>query len=1350
MQKSLLHITLLLLVKLFAASATGQEPVFTNITVGNGLSSHHVNAITQDKYGFMWIGTANGLNLYDGEAFTHFYYQPENINSLPGNEVSHLLINGDSLWVATTKGLCLVNVVNRNVVRINTGTNTIVRVIYKERNTNILWVGTNSGLIRLNIEKLDYTEYNTRNSNLQHDIIRALYRDHDQNLWVGTFDKLHKLPKNSSVFEVFNLKEKNFSDIKNNLILSIQPLSATNNQTLWIGTQTGLAIFSRKTNEFKLITEENSELTNASVKTILIAGNHKHWLGTDFGLAETNDSGHILNMYYHDPFNKTSLSNSTVWSSFYDNAGNLWFGTNNGISIYKKKVERFSFLPVFYEYSAKKVGCEINKIVESKDGGLWFSTQAGIMKTNSLSNGNNQFTTFKPEWNSNIYRFTKTIHFDELGRLWVGTNGGIYIWDSHTNKLTNFSASFQSQSGLKSNYIKEFIEIPGKLFLVNTASGLHRLTGDFKNLQNIRFDFITDLSKSKVVYGDGFFWFASSTNLFRLNPENLKIEEVHLKKSAAYTSFPSVCYAHDHKIWFGIQNGLLRYDILTGKDTVFINKNLDKSQIINLIEDNSGNIWGSTNSSLLKFSPSSKEIELFPVENELPITRFEQNSSMKGSDGSVYIGGQDGVVRFLPEKVVKSNYLPPVMITSLSVQNQAIEPGVNYQGNVILDKPVSFSSSVVLDYEQRLFSLNFSTLEFGNRQGLRYAYLLEGIDSDWNFVSGQKGSATYSRIPAGMYIFRVKGTNSDGVWSTIETTLQIKIRPPFWARPVFIFIYVVLVIGLAGAIVYYYFNKLKWQNDLRIIRIEKDHAEELSKTKMQFFTNIFHEFRTPLSLIIGPLEKLARNESLDTSAKNMVELIGKNALRIIRLNDQLLDFRLLENKKTHLKISEFEFVGFARNIFMLFTDKASRKKIDYRFEPETDQIEVKMDAEKIETILFNLLSNAFKFTNTQGIIEVKTGLCSREIQHKPTNCLYFIVRDEGIGISEKDQARIFERYYQSDDALKMERGSGIGLTLVDEYVKMHSGEISVKSEIGKGSEFRIFLPLDQSVYESAEINPNQENSQPVAVTSNSSESAKIDSNTILISGKPLILLVEDDHELSGFIAQCLRGKYNILTAFDGNEGLRKAEKQIPDLVITDIVLPGLDGIALTRKLKKNARTAHIPVIILSAQSDKQNQLEGLQKGADAFMSKPFEMEHLEARIANFITHRKQLVNYLKIDKATNPKIKETVSVDEKMFQKIVSGIERNLSDPDLSIEKLAKETGFSQSIIYRKIKNMTGLTTNELIRKVRLQHAEQLLKTKKFSVSEVMDQVGFSNHSYFSKCFRKLYQMSPKEYMDNV
>jgi signal transduction histidine kinase/CheY-like chemotaxis protein len=823
------------------------------------------------------------------------------------------------------------------------------------------------------------------------------------------------------------------------------------------------------------------------------------------------------------------------------------------------------------------------------------------------------------------------------------------------------------------------------------------------------------------------------------------VEQIIFKSSAKTADFTSLCYSHDRKIWLGSADGLFCYNLSDYSETLFSDKSIEKDRIINLIEDSKGNIWGSTNSSILKFTPASEEFEFYPVGNELPLSHFESNSCMIGSDGSLYFTDLDGFVRFLPENVVKSNYQSPIRITTLSVQNQLIEPGVEYQGKILLHKPIAFSNSLTLEYENRSFALGFSTLQFGNREGIRYAYKLEGIDPDWNYSSESKELAIYTRVPSGNYLFRVKGTNADGVWNAMETTLQIKIRPPFWAGPIFIVIYLVLIVGLTFAIFYYYSNKLKWQNELRIIRLEKDHSEEMNHAKMQFFTNIFHEFRTPLSLIVGPLEKLARNTSLDNAAKTLVNLTSNNAQRLIRLNNQLLDFRQLENKKVNLKISGFDFIEFARTIYLLFTDKASRKEIAYSFETDTELLMVTMDAEKVETILFNLLSNAFKFTNKGGSVSLSVTQCSRELEQKTTDCLCLVVRDTGIGIAEEDQKRIFERYFQSDESLRMERGSGIGLTLVEEYVNMHSGEITLKSEPAKGTEFRIFLPLKHAREISTPIRDYELKPDLPSVPFMNGASQ----NPVILPGKPLVLLVEDDKDLLDFMVLSLKGKYNILTA-NGEDALRKIEKNIPDLIVTDILMPGMDGLTMIKKLKKNQRTAHIPVIILSAQAENADQLEGLKSGADAYMIKPFEIEHLEARIGNFIFHGQQLTKHLKTDKSITPGMKETLSGDEKLLRKIISAIGKNLSDPELSVEKLCKEIGLSPSVISRKVKNLTGLKTIELIRKIKLQQAEQLLKTKKFTVAEVMDQVGFSNHSYFSKCFRKLYRMSPREYMDKL
>ncbi len=1335
---------------MFSHPGFGQEISFKNITLGNGLTGHLVNSITQDKYGFIWIGTNNGLDLYDGNNFTPYFYQPDQINSLPGNDITNLCISGDTLWIGTSKGLCFIDVVHRIIKRIDIGDNSNIRVLYKKANQRILWIGTNSGLVRLNLDNLKYSEYNTLNSNLQSDIVRAIYLDTERNLWVGTFDKLHKLPENSSVFQVFNLRGNFRPQIKNNLVLSIQPFSETNDQELLIGTQTGLVLFNRTSSQMTILTEDNSGLHNSTIKTLLVTDQNERWLGTDFGLAEMNSAGHIIDVFHHEPFNRQSLVNSTVWSSFSDQAGNLWFGTNNGISILTNSLKRFKYSPIYYEYNDKKTGYELREIKEASDHGLWFATQFGVLKSDPQTGGKKKSGFTIPEWNQKIIKNAKTIYFDHLGRLWIGTIGGIFVWNPENNRLINFSANFQLKIGLRSNYISQFIEIPGKQFLVNTFTGLQSLTGDFTNLNNVRFDFITDLTISRIKAGYGYFWFTNGNLLYRINQENLKVEQVNFKSTNQKGVFTAICYSRDQKIWLGSAEGLICYNLKDGTDTLFNDKSIEKDQIINLIEDNNGNIWGSTYTSILKFSPASSEFELYPVGNEFPLSHFEPNSCIKASDGTLYFVDLDGFLSFLPENVLKSNYSPPIRITNLLVQNQSIEPGVEYQGKVILEKPVSFSNSITLDYENRSFTLGFSSLQFGNREGIRYAYKLDGVDPDWNYSTDQKVLANYTLVPSGKYLFRVKGTNADGVWNTNETTLQVYIKPPFWASLIFIIIYLVLLVTLAFAIFYYYSDKLKWQNQLRIINIEKDHSEALNQTKMQFFTNIFHEFRTPLSLIVGPVNKLAQNASLDSVAMDLVSLISKNAQRLIRLNNQLLDFRQLENKKVSLKISEFDIVEFARNTYLLFTDKASRKNITYSFECDPENQIVKLDAEKVETILFNLLSNAFKFTKHGGSVKLSLRLCTKEINQNLTEFICLIIQDTGIGIDEKDQKKIFERFYQSDDSIRMERGSGIGLTLVDEYVKMHAGEISLTSKPGIGSEFRIILPIEQAGFEILAVDQLDLDTELNTGSVLNASLYGASKETFHMPGKPYLLIVEDDKELLDFITLSLEGKYNILTAINGQEGIRKAKKNIPDLIVSDVLLPGIDGITMIRKLKKNQRTAHIPVIILSAQSENKSQLEGFKSGADAYMIKPFNIEHLEARIENFISHGQQLEKHLKTDKTIGSKLKEILSGDEKLLQKIIAVIGKNLSEPDLTVDKLSKETGFSPSIIYRKVKNVTGMTTSELIRKVRLQQAEQLLKTKKFTVAEVMDHVGFTNHSYFSKCFRKLYRMSPTEYMENT
>lgn len=669
-------------------------------------------------------------------------------------------------------------------------------------------------------------------------------------------------------------------------------------------------------------------------------------------------------------------------------------------------------------------------------------------------------------------------------------------------------------------------------------------------------------------------------------------------------------------------------------------------------------------------------------------------------------------------------------LTNLSVSNQTIRPNNEYEGKVILQKDIAFTQDLTLEYSQRSFSLEFSSLHFGERSGIRYAYKLEGEDLSWHYLNEEKGVATYSNLNPGTYTFKYKGTNIDGVWNDTPASLSIKIRPPFWARPLLIVIYFILFFSIIVTFLFYYSSRIKMRNELKIIKLEKEHNEQLGKARQQFFTNIAHEFRTPLSLIIGPLEKLHKFDHENSKFKAYLKLIENNARRLLWLNNQLLDFRQIENQSVKLKLSQFDFIPFVQSIFELFKDKAEKKDITYIFETTIDKLEVTMDLRKVETVIFNLLSNAFKFTPDKGRIEVRVGTYE-------SDKLYLIVKDSGIGIKEEDQGLIFDRFYQAKEAIKMELGSGIGLTLVNEYVKIHQGQTLLKSQPGKGSEFKIVLPIEilSKHGDTTSFDQEFDNLLLKATTSNTNPPQNNPIEPLL--GKPLILLIDDDNETTNFIRLNLQGKYNLQVANDGKEAIQKLSSHVPNLVITDLIMPGMNGLEFAKKFKSNPKFSHIPLIFLTGQTSKDKQLEAIKNGADAYIIKPFEPEILEARIATILKGKEQLIEYLKINNVSQPQKIDIPSQDEKILEKLVSCIEQHISDPDLDIQKLCKATGFSHSILYRKIKGLTGQTANEFIRTVRLRRAEQLLKTKKFTVAEVMDAVGFSNHSYFSEMLQK-------------
>jgi len=1334
MNRDLLRYILILLCTGFSLSGSAQLLKFENLTMSDGLSAPHVLCIGQDSYGFIWVGTDNGLNVYDGTRFRHYFREEGDETSISGNFILDIVIAGDSVWIGTRNGLCVMDVKTRKCERIDLGNHKEIRTLYINSEKQTLWVGTQTGLVKYSTSTGSFSDFTTANSNISHDIIRSIYKDTDGSLWVGTFDMLNKLPANSTIFETIELTKSSEDELQNHLILSVSSSDQGGDSVLLVGTQTGLALYNRYTSEKIFYNESNSGLSNNVIKVCHSSSTGELWLGTDFGLIEMS-SDFDSKVYLHDPFKTNSIANSVVWDIFEDNAGTIWFGTNNGISILSNKTGRFQFFPTTLLSNGQTAGYEVRGIIEDSNEDIWLATQRGMIPYGHDNQSLERFNTRTSPIND-----IQSIFEDSKGRIWLATNLGIALYTPGVENIKSYSADFNTGKGLRTNYITGFKELASGEILINTDKGLHKAT---ENESGFTIEFIGNLNIEGI--GPGYLWTFSEAGLIRVDPETF---EMHIELSQADLNetyqIRSLIIENDSVIWMGFENGLIGYNLRTRKHEVYEVRSNKPYPLINLLSDQEGNIWASSYSAILKFSIVSKQFEIYHSGDEIPINHFIEGCACKSRSNDLIFGGEDGFIRFSPGKITKSNFIAPVIFTNLIVANNEITKGSEISGKRVLDREIAFTEEIKLDYENSSFSLEFSSLHYGNRDGIRYAYFMEGEDGEWNYINDDFGRATYSRLKAGAYVLRVKGTNNDGVWNPSETTLHIRVKPPFWASTALIITYIVLIILVITGLVLYYHRRTTWKNQMKIIRLEKEHAGMVARDRQQFFTNMAHEFRTPLSLIIGPAENLAKNSSINEAGRNFVKLIENNARRLLWLNNQLLDFRKVETKTMKLRVSEFDIVEFTRSVFSIFADKAERKQISYSFETDVDRFDVNMDLRKVETILFNLLSNAFKFTPEKGSVSVKMQITDKDA----AGFLSISVKDSGIGIPEEYQEQVFKRFFQTKESISLERGTGIGLTLVEEYVRMHCGRIELTSQPGKGSDFQVLLPLNFKYPSEISVVSESDGIEPIMKSEKSKEIPL--TSAAVSTGRPYILLIEDDKEISEFIIMSLKEKYHIEIASNGKIALQALSKRLPTLVISDVKMPEMDGLEFTKKFKSNPKTSHIPLIMLSGQSQMEDQLEGLKSGADAYIVKPFTIDLLEVRIDNFLKRREQLTEFLIHDSISKPRETQITSQDEKMLEKVVNCIEKYMSDPDLRISKVSKHTGFSHPYLYRKIKSLTGQTTNEFIRTVRIQRASQLLRTKRFTVAEVMHETGFTNHSYFSKCFRKIHQISPKEYIQKA
>jgi signal transduction histidine kinase/ligand-binding sensor domain-containing protein/DNA-binding response OmpR family regulator len=1329
-----------------------QPLFFSTLSIKDGLPSNIISGITQDQHDFIWIGTGHGLTRYDGYHFRTFQ-KNESIQSIPSNETSCLLADGEFVWVGTWNGLCKIHTTTFEVTRIDLGSNKAVRTLNKGID-DIIWIGTETGLIEYKTTQGIITNiFNSSQNGLSHNTIRSVYQDKNGTLWVGTYDKLNKLKPGSTKFEVFDLKGKHRSSIKNNLVCGeIKPVSSTSDSLLWVGTETGLCLFNTFTGSYKRFGDQETKFSNEVIKCIYPDNDGNLWLGTDFGLNIFSPTSQTNQAYFHNPQTPYSIANNAIWQIFEDTGGVIWFVTSNGLSRLNKNRNFYKYHEVLSQIDNQLVGNQVKAVLTTKDGVVWLATLHGVIRIDQ-NYESEIFSINTPEPKKILLNNSYALEEDNLGRIWIGTAGGINIWDEGKRKM--YAITTNATNGLITNYIAKFIRGSDGSFWVSTyQGGLFKVIGNFSEVNSLQFKLVTsDFGSEKVVSGKGALWFSVYNELFRVDERTLAVKRIDNFNSLRNKwDIHSLYFSERGILWAGTQNGLVEYDpelntinfrpINTGRDV----------NIGNIAEDHERNIWAATNYSIYKYNITTHETEIYPLDKDLPLKGFFYGCSAKSQAGEIIFGGDNGYISFESNKLKPNHYQPKVYITALEINNKDVVNDEELDGKVLLENDIAFTPELTLDYAHRSITFEFATLHYW-QPGLNvYAYKLDGFDTDWKYVSGQKNFAVYSNLSPKKYTFRVKGTNNYGVWSEAEAVATIEVRPPLFLSWHFIGLYIIIIIILIFFALRMYSVRLHLKNEMKIIRLENEHMEELTRTKQQFFTNISHELRTPVSLILPPIHQILKHGKLEEENLKLITLAEKNSQRLLRVINQILDFRKLENDTLQVKVTATELITFCQDIHALFTDKANRKKIAFSFIAPSSELKIWMDTEKIETVLFNLLSNAFKFTGKGGEITFAIHALTKTSEY-PEGIAEIKISDTGIGVSPEELTKIFEPFYQTREAKQVESGTGIGLALAAEYVKLHHGEIKVESTKGKGSTFTVLLPLGNSHFPIDFIHENQEiNLVATKEIGPHEDAARKPYRFDLQSDKPLILIIDDSTDMVDFVRLSLSDKYNFISAENGDEGFQKANSFLPEIIISDIMMPVMDGLTLCKKIKSNSRTSHIAIILITAKGLTSQKIEGIRTGADVYITKPFEMEFLEANIDHLIARKKELAYYLKNELITQP-IDNTSgreNEDDKFIKKVMNIIEANISNPDFSVDTLGAEIGMSTSQLYRKLKSLTKTSANDIIKKYRIKKASILLKNKEGNVSEIMLDVGFTNLSYFSKCFRTEFGLSPKEYQQKM
>ncbi|MBO9205144.1 MULTISPECIES: hybrid sensor histidine kinase/response regulator transcription factor [Niastella] len=1320
---------------------------FAHLDFNQGLSNNQINCIYKGKKGFIWFGTMSGLNRFDGYNFKIFRHSIKDTTSLCDDYIAKIATGPDNkLWIATRTGF---NIYDPATEKFNRQVDKYLQerklpaygltdvlpagngFLFVYRDLGVYYYENNKPVLQLT--KIQTTGIN---------IIADVKTDSKNNVWVvycnGLIEQYEasskKLISNSGILQ----QKQGTSSLLYRLYIDSQ-------DELWVfgsGLVNGLYQINTKKNTLQQIA--NSEgiaiLSSNIIMSVVEDNKGLLWIATDHGgLNILNKKGYTVQVLQNKPNDNTSLAQNSLTELYKDDQGIVWVGTfKQGINYYHEGIIQF---PFYHHDEANKTSLpynDVNEFVEDGKGNLWIGTNGGgLVYFDRDAHSYKQFRHNPANNNSLCNDVIVSLFIDHTNTLWIGTYfGGLDSYDGNT--FTHHRHAANDSLSLSDNRVWEIYEDSNNdLWIGTLEAGLEkydRVKNQFIHYKplapnSVHTGYISSITEDKK----GNLWVGTSYGIDVRNKQTGVFTQL-LGRETKLSNDNIISIYNDSRgnTWVGTRDGLNVYDPQHNSFQAFRKEDgLPDNTILNILEDNAHNLWVSTLNGISRVSYSQSQQEGIRVScinydrfDGLQGVAFNENAALKTRRGELVFGGPNGFNLFDPGKIAINTTMPRVLLTGLQVFNQPIEAGDTVRNHVILQKAISETDAITLRYDENIFSIEFAALGYINNHKTRYAYRLKGFNNNWLYTDGNTRRATYTNLDPGKYTFYVKASDERGTWNDQAVAVSIIVLPPFWLSPLAYVLYVLIALTLLYFARRNVIQKARMRFALEQERKEASRMRELDLMKTRFFTNVSHEFRTPLSLILTPLEGMIKSAG-GTAQRTQYLLIHRNARRLLNLVNQLLDFRKMEVHELKLHATEGDIIQFIQESAGSFTDIAEKKQIRFSFTTALNNLHTLFDHDKLERIIFNLLSNAFKFTSENGTVAVAL----ESLKKAGNTWLEIKVTDTGIGIPPNRHEKIFERFFQHEiPGTLMNQGSGIGLAITKEFVNLLGGNISVESAEGKGSTFTVLLPVKE--ISPAVIMPAVSEIVPAiqapASPINPDSSAK----------EFTILLVEDNEDFLFYLKDNLREYFNIAEAVNGREGWQKTLSVHPDIVVSDINMPEMNGMELCKKIRLDQRTRHIPVVLLTAQNCEEQQLRGIETGAADYMTKPFNFEILVSRIKNLLQQQQSMKQTFAKQIAVKTTDVELENPNERFVQEALTIVEKNISNADFSVEELSRALLLSRAAVYKRLFVLTGKTPIEFIRSVRLQRAAQLLTKSKMSVAEVAYETGFNNPKYFSKYFK--------------